>query len=97
MTKDTPAFRPGHGVSVRRLRHQGDRPIVAGTQRSRFCDIDPTSAPFAPDRNLHWRLDRDAWYFGQSLIVLFMIGGMAFYGFLVALGGRPSFGEMQAG
>jgi hypothetical protein len=40
-------------------------------------------------------LDRDAWYFGQSFIVLFMIGAMALYGFLVALGGRPAFGEMQ--
>jgi serine/threonine protein kinase len=40
-------------------------------------------------------LDRDAWYFGQSLIILFMLGAMASYGFLAALGGRPAFGTME--
>ena len=41
-------------------------------------------------------LDRDAWYFGQSLTVLSLTGAVATYGFLVALGGRPAFGVMEA-
>jgi hypothetical protein len=41
-------------------------------------------------------LDTHAWYFGQSLIVLLLIGALATYGFLVALGGRPAFGVMPA-
>jgi hypothetical protein len=41
-------------------------------------------------------LDTDAWYFGQSLVVLLLIGALATYGFLVALGGRPAFGVMEA-
>jgi len=40
-------------------------------------------------------LDRDAWYFGQSLIVLLLISAVATYGFLVALGERPAFGDME--
>ena len=41
-------------------------------------------------------LDINAWYFGQSLVVLLLIGALATYGFLVALGGRPAFGVMEA-
>ena len=41
-------------------------------------------------------LDTDAWYFGQSLIVLLLIGTLAIYGFLVALAGRPAFGANDA-
>jgi hypothetical protein len=41
-------------------------------------------------------LDTNAWYFGQSVIGLLLIGGLATYGFLVALGGRPAFGVMEA-
>jgi tRNA A-37 threonylcarbamoyl transferase component Bud32 len=41
-------------------------------------------------------LDTDAWYFGRSLTVLLLIGALATYGFLVALGGRPAFGVMQS-
>ena len=41
-------------------------------------------------------LDPNAWYLGQSLIVLLLIGGLATYSFLVALGGRPAFGVMAA-
>ena len=41
-------------------------------------------------------LDTDAWYFGQSLVVLLLIGALATYGFLVALGGRPAFGVIEA-
>ena len=41
-------------------------------------------------------LDTQAWYFGQSLIVLSLIGALATYGFLVALGRRPAFGVMEA-
>ena len=42
-------------------------------------------------------LDGDAWYFGRSLVVLLAIAAFAAYGFLVALGGRPVFGDMDAG
>jgi hypothetical protein len=41
-------------------------------------------------------LDTDAWYFGQSLLVLLLIVGLGTYGFLVALGDRPVFGVMEA-
>jgi hypothetical protein len=41
-------------------------------------------------------LDTNAWYFGQSLIVLLLIGALSTYGFLVALGGRPAFGVIEA-
>jgi hypothetical protein len=41
-------------------------------------------------------LDTNAWYFGQSLVVLLLIGALATYGFFVALGGRPAFGVMEA-
>jgi hypothetical protein len=41
-------------------------------------------------------LDTDAWYFGQSLVVLLLIGALATYGFLVSLGGRTAFGAMEA-
>ena len=37
-----------------------------------------------------------AWYFGLSLATLFGIAGLAIYGFKVALGGRPAFGETAA-
>jgi serine/threonine-protein kinase len=37
-------------------------------------------------------LDTDSWYFGQSLVVLLVLGALATYGFLVSLGGRPAFG-----
>jgi serine/threonine-protein kinase len=40
-------------------------------------------------------LDANAWYFGRSLTVLLVIATIALYGFLVALGGRPAFGEMR--
>jgi hypothetical protein len=40
-------------------------------------------------------LDANAWYFGQSLTVLLVIATLALYGFFVALGGRPAFGEMR--
>jgi hypothetical protein len=33
---------------------------------------------------------------GQSLIALLLIGALATYGFLVALGGRSAFGVMEA-
>ena len=41
-------------------------------------------------------LDTRAWYFGQSLMVLLLIGALATYGFLVALGSRPVFGALEA-
>jgi hypothetical protein len=41
-------------------------------------------------------LDGDVWYFGRSLIVLLLIGALATSGFVVALGGRPAFGVMEA-
>jgi len=37
-------------------------------------------------------LDTNAWYFGQSLVVLLVVGALATYGFLVSLGGRSAFG-----
>ena len=37
-------------------------------------------------------LDTHAWYFGNSLVVLLVLGALATYGFLVSLGGRPAFG-----
>jgi Protein kinase domain len=39
-------------------------------------------------------LDTQAWYFGQSLIVLLSINALAIYGFFVALAGRPAFGSL---
>jgi hypothetical protein len=47
-------------------------------------------------RYLPLTLDTHAWYFGQSLIVLLLITALVAYGFLVALGGRPAFGVMEA-
>jgi hypothetical protein len=41
-------------------------------------------------------LDVHAWYFGMSLATMFGIVGLAIYGFKVALGGRPAFGETAA-
>lgn len=41
-------------------------------------------------------LDADAWYFGRSVVVLLTLVGLAFYAFVVALGGRPAFGEMSS-
>jgi serine/threonine-protein kinase len=38
-------------------------------------------------------LDPAAWYFGASLTKMVVVGGLAIYGFLVALGGRPLFGK----
>jgi serine/threonine-protein kinase len=38
-------------------------------------------------------LDPTAWYFGSSLTKMAVVGGLAVYGFLVALGGRPLFGK----
>jgi hypothetical protein len=56
-------------------------------------------AMFIVYRFLTWlplTLDTGAWYFGQSLIVLLLIGALATYGFLVALGTRPVFGGLEA-
>jgi hypothetical protein len=47
-------------------------------------------------KSLPLTLDTNAWYFGQSLIVLLFISALAIYGFLVALGGRPAFGVLEA-
>lgn len=41
-------------------------------------------------------LDPDAWYFGNSLVVLIGFAALATYGFLVSLGGRPAFGGSPA-
>ena len=41
-------------------------------------------------------LDTDAWYFGQSLIVLVLISALSTSGFLLALAGRPAFGVTGA-
>lgn len=38
-------------------------------------------------------LDPTAWYFGSSLTKMAVVGGLAVYGFLVALGGRPLLGK----
>ena len=38
-------------------------------------------------------LDVGAWYFSVSLALLCLLGALAVYGFIVALGGRPSFGD----
>jgi serine/threonine-protein kinase len=38
-------------------------------------------------------LDPTAWYFSASLTKMLVIGGLAVYGFLVSLGGRPLFGK----
>jgi serine/threonine-protein kinase len=38
-------------------------------------------------------LDRDAWYFGNSLVVLLVFTALATYSFLVSLGGHPAFGS----
>ena len=40
-------------------------------------------------------LDGHVWYFGQSLLVLLVIGALATYGFVVALGHRPAFGALN--
>ena len=40
-------------------------------------------------------LDGDAWYFGQSFLVLVVIGALATYGFVIALGHRPAFGALN--
>jgi serine/threonine-protein kinase len=37
-------------------------------------------------------LDPDAWYFGNSLVVLIGVTALATYSFLISLGGRPAFG-----
>ncbi len=37
-------------------------------------------------------LDPNAWYFGNSLVVLLWFAALATYSFLVSLGGRPAFG-----
>jgi hypothetical protein len=47
-------------------------------------------------KHLPLTLDTEAWYFGQSLIVLLLISALATYGFLLALAGRPAFGVMEA-
>ena len=41
-------------------------------------------------------LDPDAWYFGNSLVVLLGFAALATYGFLVSLGGQPAFGGAVA-
>jgi len=54
-------------------------------------------AMFIVYRFLTWlplTLDTGAWYFGQSLIIMLLIGALATYAFLVALGGRPVFGAL---
>ncbi len=38
-------------------------------------------------------LDPSAWYFPASLTKMAVVGGLAVYGFLVSLGGRPLFGK----
>jgi hypothetical protein len=40
-------------------------------------------------------LDANAWYFGQSLLVLLVIAAVATYGFVLALGQRPAFGVLD--
>ena len=40
-------------------------------------------------------LDANAWYFGQSLLLLSLIAGLGTFGFVGALGGRPAFGVME--
>lgn len=42
-------------------------------------------------------LDPDAWYFGNSLVVLLWFAVLATYGFLTSLGGRPAFGGAVSG
>jgi predicted Ser/Thr protein kinase len=42
-------------------------------------------------------LDGNAWYFGQSFLVLLVIGAVATYGFVIALGQRPAFGALNKG
>jgi serine/threonine-protein kinase len=42
-------------------------------------------------------LDPDAWYFGNSLVVLIGVAALATYSFLVSLGGRPAFGGTVSG
>ena len=37
-------------------------------------------------------LDPNAWYFGNSLVVLLIVAALATCAFLVSLGGRPAFG-----
>jgi serine/threonine-protein kinase len=58
-----------------------------------------TAVTFVVTRLLTWlplTLNAEAWYFGQSLLVLLTIFGLATYGFFAALGGRPAFGEIKA-
>ena len=38
-------------------------------------------------------LDPDAWYFGNSLVVLLGFTALAMYSFLISLGGQPAFGS----
>jgi hypothetical protein len=38
-------------------------------------------------------LDTSAWYFGASLTYLLVVAGLAAYGCVVSLGGRPLFGS----
>jgi hypothetical protein len=40
-------------------------------------------------------LDRDAWYFGWSMLVLLAVAAFATYGFLASLGGQPAFGAFE--
>jgi hypothetical protein len=40
-------------------------------------------------------LDVGAWYFSVSLALLLLLGVLALYAFLVALGGGPSFGDTE--
>ena len=41
-------------------------------------------------------LDPDAWFFGNSLVVLLILAALATYAFVVSLGGRPAFGGNTA-
>ena len=41
-------------------------------------------------------LDSDAWYFGNSLVVLLGLAALATGAFLISLGGRPAFGSSPA-
>jgi serine/threonine-protein kinase len=40
----------------------------------------------------HLTFDTTAWYAGNTLVVLLIVGGLALYGFRTSLGGRPAFG-----
>lgn len=41
-------------------------------------------------------LDSDAWYFGNSLVVLLCLAAVATAAFVISLGGRPAFGSSPA-